>query len=242
MMISWYRHGLSIKGLCARRVWYRLHMHVHIVQYLVSNVFVDFPQHLGHFWGEMWFIDCSCVEHSNLYVNANDWICIVSRYCYSFHFRLWSSLWCAKWAQWSCCKLEEHWYCSAVESWLLAKHWDTIQQWPSCMPYMDTDGVADEELQCGEVWWTNLAAVGGSTGPLSRWSKCGTCKENCQETQGWRYTNFVHFLVQGMYMLHFASRFSQRKGKCEIATVSFHRNQEKNCLAKLWRDVMQSMP
>ena len=52
-------------------------MHVHIVQDLVTNVFVDFPQHLGIFWGEMWFIDwfidCSCVEHSNLYVKADNY-------------------------------------------------------------------------------------------------------------------------------------------------------------------------
>ena len=52
-------------------------MHVHIVQDLVTNVFVDVPQHLGHFRREMWFIDwfidCSCVEHSNLYVKADNY-------------------------------------------------------------------------------------------------------------------------------------------------------------------------
>ena len=48
--------------------------------------------------------------------------------------------------QWSCCKLEEHWYCSAVET-----SWDTIQSWLSCMPYIDLSLACNEVIELGTV-------------------------------------------------------------------------------------------
>ena len=109
-------------------------------------------------------------------------------FCLSITFRLWwTSLWCTKWACWCCFKLEEYRHCFAAETWLLTEHWHQIQQWSSCMLDMDGDGVAYEKLWCTEVWWANLATVGEGCRPPCRWSKHGTCKENSQETQGWRY-------------------------------------------------------
>ena len=129
---------------------------------------------------------------------------VINCLCFTFHLRLWSSLWCSKWAKWSSCKVEEHWYCSASETWLLADCWDTVQQWPLCMPVMGADGVADEEVQCGEVWWANLAAIGGGGGPLHRWSKHGACKENSQETQGWRYIKYHNLSKVRPWVMNFS--------------------------------------
>ena len=69
----------------------------------------------------------------------------------------------------------------------LTAPWQMMQWRPSCMFVMDGDGVADEKLWHWEVWWTNLAAIGGGSGPPCRWSKHDACKENSQEAQGWRY-------------------------------------------------------
>ena len=58
-----------------------------------------------------------------------------------------------KWAQWGCCKMEEHWYCSTVETWLLVEHWDTIQSWLLCMPYIDLSMACNELNQLNWGWF-----------------------------------------------------------------------------------------
>ena len=112
-------------------------------------------------------------------------------------FRSWRwSLWCAKCAHSSCCKLEKHRYCSATTTWYLAEHWHQIQWWPSCMSFIHVDRMADEKLQCREVWWTNLADVGGGCRPPCRWSKHGTGKGNSQKAHGYWYA--ILFIVPSM--------------------------------------------
>ena len=93
----------------------------------------------------------------------------------------------ATWAHASCHMVEEYWYCSGTETQTLGGDSGWEQWWPSCMPLLGGDGVAEERLQCEEVWWTNLAESGREYGVPWWWSKPSSCKEHNWEAQGRRY-------------------------------------------------------
>ena len=80
--------------------------------------------------------------------------------CCSAHSREWWPPWCTRWAHSSCCKMEKHRYCSATEPWYLGEYSGWEEWWPCCLPGVNGDRLAGEELQLGEVWWANLADVG----------------------------------------------------------------------------------
>ena len=49
-------------------------------------------------------------------------------------------------------KVEEYWYCSGTETQTLGGD-SSWEQWlPSCVPLLDGDDMAEQKLQCEEVW------------------------------------------------------------------------------------------